>query len=62
TKIENNLDLDKFSTICTDVLTPLITRHNKEKKNKRHSPLRKNPLFNFDRKMEIDNMNHGHAH
>ena len=31
-KIENNLDLNKFSTICTDVLSPLVTRHNKEKK------------------------------
>ena len=42
TKIENNV----FTTICTDVLSPRVTRHNKEK-NKRHSTLLKNPLFNF---------------
>nr|WP_249940818.1 hypothetical protein [Escherichia coli] len=36
TKIENNVDLNKFTTICTDVLSPRVTRHNKEK-NKRHS-------------------------
>lgn len=46
TKIENNVDLNKFTTICTDVSSPLVTRHNKEK-NKRHSTLLKNPLFNF---------------
>ncbi len=46
TKIENNVDLNKFTTICTDVLSPRVTRHNKEK-NKRHSTLLKNPLFNF---------------
>lgn len=49
-KIENNLDLNKFSTICTDVLSPLVTRHNKEKKNRRLTTLRKNPFFNFHRK------------
>ena len=49
-KIENNLDLNKFSTICTDVLSPLVTRHNKEKKTRRLTTLRKNPLFNFHRK------------
>ncbi|HCN5417272.1 TPA: hypothetical protein N6X81_005273 [Escherichia coli] len=49
-KIENNLDLNKFSTICTDVLSPLVTRHNKEKKTRRFTTLRKNPLFNFHRK------------
>ena len=50
TKIENNLDLNKFATICTDVLSPLVTRHNKEKKTRRFTTLRKNPLFNFHRK------------
>lgn len=49
-KIENNLDLNKFSTICTDVLSPLVIRHNKEKKTRRLTTLRKNPLFNFHRK------------
>lgn len=49
-KIENNLDLNKFSTICTDVLSPLVTRHNKEKKTRRLTTLRKNPFFNFHRK------------
>lgn len=48
-KIENNLDLNKFSTICTDVLSPLVTRHNKEK-TRRLTTLRKNPFFNFHRK------------
>ncbi|WP_407242996.1 hypothetical protein [Escherichia coli] len=61
-KIENNLDLNKFSTICTDVLSPLVTRHNKEKKPDDLLPFVKNPLFNFHRKMEIDNMNPDHAH
>ncbi|ENI9560295.1 hypothetical protein AB0A52_003825 [Escherichia coli] len=45
TKIENNLDLDKFSTICTDVLTPLITRHNKEKKTNDIRPFAKIPFL-----------------
>ncbi len=49
-KIENNLDLNKFSTICTDVLSPLVTRHNKEKKPDDLLPFAKNPLFNFHRK------------
>ncbi len=60
-KIENNLDLNKFSTICTDVLSPLVTRHNKEKNQTTYYPSQKS-LFNFHRKMEIDNMNPGHAH
>ncbi|EFH3056748.1 hypothetical protein GUU67_11210, partial [Escherichia coli] len=45
TKIENNLDLDKFSTICTDVLSPLITRHNKEKKTNDIRPFAKIPFL-----------------
>ncbi|ELS8134740.1 hypothetical protein QPC85_002249 [Escherichia coli] len=46
TKIENNVDLNKFTTICTDVLSPESPDIIK-KKNKRHSTLLKNPLFNF---------------
>ncbi|KAA0663323.1 hypothetical protein E2K59_21740, partial [Escherichia coli] len=38
TKIENNVDLNKFTTICTDVLSPRVTRHNKEKKQNRALP------------------------
>ncbi|EMK7667715.1 hypothetical protein V9O60_003619 [Escherichia coli] len=49
-KIENNLDLNKFSTICTDVLSPLVTRHNKEKKPDDLLPFAKIPFFNFHRK------------
>ncbi len=61
-KIENNLDLNKFSTICTDVLSPLVTRHNKEKKPDDLLPFAKIPFLIFIEKMEIDNMNPGHAH
>lgn len=61
-KIENNLDLNKFSTICTDVLSPLVTRHNKEKKPDDLLPFAKIPFVIFIKKMEIDNMNPGHAH
>ncbi|HHN5780971.1 TPA: hypothetical protein ACRRDP_000900 [Escherichia coli] len=61
-KIENNLDLNKFSTICTDVLSPLITRHNKEKKPDNLLPFAKIPFLIFIEKMEIDNMNQGHAY
>ncbi|EIL8360251.1 hypothetical protein [Escherichia coli] len=61
-KIENNLDLNKFSTICTDVLYPLVTRHNKEKKPDDLLPFAKIPFLIFIEKMEIDNMNLGHAH
>lgn len=60
-KIENNLDLNKFSTICTDVLSPSSPDIIK-KKTRRLTTLRKNPLFNFHRKREIDNMNQGHAY
>ncbi|EFC1658050.1 TPA: hypothetical protein ACIYM8_002249 [Escherichia coli] len=61
-KIENNLDLNKFSTICTDVLSPLVTRHNKEKKPDDLLPFAKIPFLIFIEKREIDNMNPGHAH
>ena len=61
-KIENNLDLNKFSTICTDVLSPLVTRHNKEKKPDDLLPFAKIPVLIFIEKMEIDNMNPDHAH
>ncbi|HBP3907467.1 TPA: hypothetical protein L5068_001737 [Escherichia coli] len=61
-KIENNLDLNKFSTICTDVLSPLLTRHNKEKKPDDLLPFAKIPFLIFIEKMEIDNMNQGHAY
>ncbi|MGS2791300.1 hypothetical protein ACU6R3_06775 [Escherichia coli] len=62
TKIENNLDLDKFSTICSDVLSPLVTRHNKQKSQNDILPFAKIPFLIFVEKMEIDNMNPGHAH
>ncbi|WP_106482614.1 hypothetical protein [Escherichia coli] len=61
-KIENNLDLNKFSTICTDVLSPLVTRHNKEKKLDDLLPFAKIPFLIFIEKKEIDNMNQGHAY
>ena len=61
-KIENNLDLNKFSTICTDVLSPLVTSHNKEKKPDDLLPFAKIPFLIFIEKMEIDNMNQGHAY
>ncbi|EIX0886324.1 hypothetical protein MJ851_002680 [Escherichia coli] len=61
-KIENNLDLNKFSTICTDVLSPLVTRHNKEKNPDDLLPFAKIPFLIFIEKMEIDNMNQGHAY
>lgn len=61
-KIENNLDLNKFSTICTDVLSPLVTRHNKEKKPDDLLPFAKIPFLIFIEKIEIDNMNQGHAY
>lgn len=61
-KIENNLDLNKFSTICTDVLSPLVTRHNKEKKPDDLLPFAKIPFLIFIEKKEIDNMNQGHAY
>ncbi|HGE3657167.1 TPA: hypothetical protein ACGKOO_002902 [Escherichia coli] len=61
-KIENNLDLNKFSTICTDVLSPLVTRHNKEKKLDDLLPFAKIPILIFIEKREIDNMNQGHAY
>lgn len=61
-KIENNLDLNKFSTICTDVLSPLVTRHNKEKKLDDLLPFAKIPFLIFIEKREIDNMNQGHAY
>ncbi|MEY6964261.1 hypothetical protein AB9B56_25780, partial [Escherichia coli] len=43
-KIENNLDLNKFSNICTDVLSPLVTRPNKEKKPDDLLPFAKIPF------------------
>lgn len=61
-KIENNLDLNKFSTICTDVLSPLVTRHNKEKKLDDLLPFAKIPFLIFIEKREVDNMNQGHAY
>ncbi|HIF0865088.1 TPA: hypothetical protein ACXYRX_002168 [Escherichia coli] len=61
-KIENNLDLNKFSTICTDVLSPLVTRHNKEKKLDDLLPFAKILFLIFIEKREIDNMNQGHAY
>ncbi len=61
-KIENNLDLNKFSTICTDVLSPLVTRHNKEKKTNDILPFAKIPFLIFIEKMAIDTMNPGHTH
>ena len=61
-KIENNLDLNKFSTICTDVLSPLVTRHNKEKKLDDLLPFAKIPFLIFIEKREIDNMNQGTAY
>ncbi|MCI4984191.1 hypothetical protein [Escherichia coli] len=61
-KIENNLDLNKFSTICTDVLSPLVTRHNKEKKLDDLLPFAKIPFLIFIEKREIDNMNQGHVY
>lgn len=61
-KIENNLDLNKFSTICTDVLSPLVIRYNKEKKPDDLRPFAKIPFLIFIEKMEIDNMNQGHAY
>ena len=61
-KIENNLDLNKFSTICTDVLSPLVTRHNKQKNQNDILPFAKIPFLIFIEKKEIDNMNPGHAH
>lgn len=61
-KIENNLDLNKFSTICTDVLSPLVTRHNKEKKLDDLLPFAKIPFLIFIEKREIDNMNQGYAY
>ncbi|HAL3459689.1 TPA: hypothetical protein H5602_004646 [Escherichia coli] len=61
-KIENNLDLNKFSTICTDVLSPLVTRHNKEKKLDDLLPFAKIPFLILIEKREIDNMNQGHAY
>ena len=61
-KIENNLDLNKFSTICTDVLSPLVTRHNTEKKLDDLLPFAKIPFLIFIEKREIDNMNQGHAY
>ncbi len=53
TKIENNLDLDKFSTICTDVLSPLITRHNKEKKTNDIRPFAKIPFLILIEKWKV---------
>ncbi len=44
TKIENNVDLNKFTTICTDVLSPRVTRHNKEKKQTTFYPSQKSPF------------------
>ncbi len=61
TKIENNVDLNKFTTICTDVLSPLVTRHNKEKTND-ILPFSKIPFLIFIEKMAIDTMNPGHTH
>ncbi|MBE0887289.1 hypothetical protein, partial [Escherichia coli] len=58
-KIENNLDLNKFSTICTDVLSPLVTINNKEKKLDDLLPFAKIPFLIFIEKREIDNMNQG---
>ncbi|MGR4378738.1 hypothetical protein K8Q52_10950 [Escherichia coli] len=49
-KIENNLDLNKFSTICTDVLSPSSPDIIKKKKTRRLTTLRKNPFCNFHRK------------
>ncbi|ELD0454530.1 hypothetical protein QPJ18_001592 [Escherichia coli] len=53
TKIENNLDLDKFSTICTDVLSPLVTRHNKEKKPNDIRPFAKIPFLILIEKLKL---------
>ncbi|ENE3701848.1 hypothetical protein ABM824_005207, partial [Escherichia coli] len=61
TKIENNVDLNKFTTICTDVLSPRVTRHNKEKKND-ILPFSTIPFLIFIEKMAIDTMNPGHTH
>ena len=44
TKIENNVDLNKFTTICTDVLSPRVTRHNKEKKQTTFKKKKKSPF------------------
>ncbi|HFO4772183.1 TPA: hypothetical protein ACHJ49_004886, partial [Escherichia coli] len=62
TKIENNVDLNKFTTICTDVLSPLVTKHNKQKSQNNILPFAKIPFLIFIGKMEIDNMNPGHVH
>ncbi|ENC1880309.1 hypothetical protein ABKD71_005210, partial [Escherichia coli] len=62
TKIENNVDLNKFTTICTDVLSPLVTKHNKQKSQNDILPFAKIPFLIFIEKMEIDNMNPGHVH
>ncbi|HHL9082216.1 TPA: hypothetical protein ACQ71T_000565 [Escherichia coli] len=61
-KIKNNLDLNKFSTICTDVLSPLVTSHNKEKKPDDLLPFAKIPFLILIEKKVIDNMNQGHAY
>ncbi len=52
TKIENNVDLNKFTTICTDVLSP-SSPNIINKKSKRHSTLRKNPLLIFIEKWKL---------
>ena len=62
TKIENNVDLNKFTTICTDVLSPLVTRHNKQKNQNDILPFSKIPFLIFIEKMAIDTMNPGHTH
>ncbi|MCV4801943.1 hypothetical protein OFC41_25145, partial [Escherichia coli] len=49
-------------TICTDVLSPLVTRHNKEKKLDDLLPFAKIPFLIFIEKMAIDTMNPGHTH
>jgi len=55
-------NLNKFATICTDVLSPLVTRHNKQKNQNDILPFAKIPFLIFIEKKEIDNMNPGHAH
>lgn len=60
-KIENNLDLNKFSTICTDVLSPSSPDIIKKKPDDL-LPFAKIPFLIFIEKMEIDNMNQGHAY
>lgn len=61
TKIENNVDLNKFTTICTDVLSPSSPDIIKKKTND-ILPFSKIPFLIFIEKMAIDTMNPGHTH